>query len=67
MFCYHYYYARRMWSVWSFAKQTAHHDILLHGDVYEGECSSVDKDVPYSEETTFDEVTQPDLSRCRSK
>ena len=56
-----------MWSVWSFAKQTTHHDILLHGDVYEGEGSSVDKDVPYSEETTFDEVTQPDLSRRRSK
>ena len=43
-----------------------HHDILLHCDVYEGERSSVDKDVAYSEETGLKEVTQPDLSRRRS-
>ena len=53
-----------MWSVWSFAKQTAHHDILLHGDVYEGERSSVDEDVTYSQITALDEITQPDLSGC---
>jgi len=41
-----------------------YHDVLLHGDVYEGERSSVDEYVSYSEETTLDEVTQPNLSRC---
>jgi hypothetical protein len=39
-----------------------HHDILLHCDVYEGERSSVDKDVAYSEETGLEEVIQPDIS-----
>ena len=47
-----------------FGVKKTYHDVLLHGDVCEGERSSVDEDVPYSEETTLDEVTQPNLPRC---
>lgn len=56
-----------MRSVSKLDQRVAHHDILLHGDVYEGEGSSVDEDVTYSQITTLDEITQPDLPGRRSR
>lgn len=51
-----------MRSVSKLDQRVAHHNVLLHGDVYEGERSSVDEDVTYSQITALDEITQPDLS-----